>query len=389
MNYRKFGKTGYDVSALGLGCMRLPRVFDAKTNDFGTEVDLEKAFEIIRYAADHGITYFDTAFGYHGQKSEGILGEALEENGRRKKVKIATKQPINVMTDRAAIRRNLEDTLKKLRTDYIDVYLMHNIQGGTWEKFQQVGAIEEFEKAKSEGLIKTIGFSFHGGYADFEKIINGYDGWEMAQVQHNLLDLTREATISGVELAGKKGVALAIMEPLRGGGLASAPKAVRELYDSYEEKRTPAEWAFKYLLDRPEVSVILSGMSTLEQLKENIALFGKADSVENSLSDKERNIIAEAKKRYESIITIPCTKCYYCMPCPKGVSIPEIFGKYNDAKMFESYDNPRRTYMFDTRFGHDASNCVECGACEKKCPQKIEIIKNLKVAHEALKGWVE
>jgi len=392
MQYRNFGKTGWQVSSLGMGCMRLPRL--VKENEVG--VDREKAYEMIRYAADHGINYFDTAYGYHAKTSEEVLGEALE-GGRREKVKIATKQPFGVMADLKSgggktllenARRNLENTLKKLRTRYIDVYLIHGIGASSWEGIKENKVIDEYEKFRAEGLIKGIAFSYHGNYALFKDVLDFYD-WDMCQVQHNFMDIEREVTVEGVHLAGKKGCALVIMEPLRGGGLAKAPARIRALYDEFPEKRGGAEWAFRYLLNYPEVSTVLSGMSTLEQVKENIEIFSKADMAAGCLTDKEKDILLRAKAAYESVINIPCTKCGYCLPCPNNVDIPGIFSRYNDGNMFENFTPAQRSYMFATRGKRDATSCVECGECEKKCPQGIEIVRQLKVAHEALKGWVE
>ncbi|GHU91118.1 aldo/keto reductase [Spirochaetia bacterium] len=393
MQYRNYGKTGYQVSAFGMGCMRLPRIVKGDHS----EVDREKAYEMIRYAADHGVNYFDTAYGYHARTSEEVLGEALAEGGRREKVKIATKQPFGTMTDLKTgggknvldnARRNLENTLKKLRTDYIDVYLIHNIGKGTWEDTKKEKIIEEYEKFRSEGLIRGIGYSYHGQYETFKQVLDFYD-WTMCQIQQNLLDVEREATEQAIHDAGKKGTALVIMEPLRGGNLAIPPAPIQAIYDEYKEKRTGVEWAFRHVLNYPEVSTILSGVTTMEQLKDNIEIFSKPENGPNCLKDEEKKIIARVREKYDSLKSIPCTGCEYCLPCPKGVNIPGVFGKYNEGVMFGTFEPARRTYMFQTRGNQDASLCVECKACEKKCPQHIEIAKQLKVAHEKLKGWVE
>jgi predicted aldo/keto reductase-like oxidoreductase len=369
--------------------MRLPRIV---TGD-QAEVDREKAYEMIRYAADHGVNYFDTAYGYHSKTSEEVLGEALAEGGRREKVKIATKQPFQVMTTQADIRRNLEATLKKLRTDYIDVYLIHNINQGTWEDIKKRKVIEEYEKFRAEGLIRGIAFSYHGEYPTWKEVIDFYD-WDMCQIQQNLLDVEREATERAIHEAGKKGCAMVIMEPLRGGNLATPPAPVQAVYDEYKPQgtkvpRSGVEWAFRHVLNYPEVSTILSGVTTLEQLKDNIEIFSKPDAVPNCLSDEEKKIIVRVREKYNSLKSIPCTGCEYCLPCPQGVHIPGVFGKYNEASMFGTFEPARRNYMFQTRSNQDASHCIECRACEKKCPQHIEIVKELKVAHEKLKGWVE
>jgi len=385
MNYRQYGKLGYEVSALGLGCMRLPRIIQ----DGKASVDLEKAFEIIRYAAGHGINYFDTAYGYHNQTSESVLGEALD-GGLRQKVKIATKQPFYVMKSADNIRRNLENTLKKLRTDYIDVYLIHNINNFCWEGIKQLEVIKEYEKFRDEGLIRAISFSYHGGLELFREVLGYYD-WQMCQIQQNLVDIDHEATAEAIKLAGDKGCALVIMEPLRGGNLAKATAAVQAIYDGFEVSRTAVEWAFKHVLDYPQVSTVLSGMSTLEQLKENIEIFSRPDALPNTLTAEEHELLLKVKAAYESVEGVPCTGCEYCMPCPHNVNIPRIFSLYNDGVRFETFELSKRAYWFMTGMGvgADASHCVECGECEDKCPQGIKIIDRLKTAHQALVGWVE
>lgn len=394
MQYRNYGKLGYQVSALSMGCMRLPRIIRKGSSE--ADVDREKAHEMIRYAADHGVTYFDSAYGYHNRTSEEVLGEALE-GGRREKVKIATKQPFGVMQDLRSgggktilenARRNLENSLKKLRTSYIDVYLIHNIGTSSWEDIKKNKVIEEYEKFRAEGMIKAIGFSYHGHFPCFKEVLEFYD-WGMCQMQQNFLDINNEATEEGIHLAGKKGCALVIMEPLRGGGLAFPPAKVKAVYDEYPVKRSAVEWAFRHALNYPEVSTILSGMTTLAQLKENIEIFSKPDAVANCLNPQEKAVIAKAKTAYESTISIPCTGCEYCMPCPHGVGISGVFARYNEGTMFENFTQPSRSYSFMTKMKADASFCQECGECEPKCPQQIQIIKELKVAHEALKGWVE
>jgi predicted aldo/keto reductase-like oxidoreductase len=338
MQYRTYGKLGFKVSALGMGCMRLPRII---RGDETTVVDEEKAFELIRYAADHGVNYFDTAYGYHNKTSEAVLGEALEGE-RREKVKIVTKQPLGAMTTRDDIRKNLENTLKKLRTSYIDVYLIHNIGKDTWEETKQRKIIEEYEKFRAEGMIKAIGFSYHGRLPAFQEVLSYYD-WGMCQIQQNLIDVQNEATEEAIHSAGKKGCALVIMEPLRGGCLATPPDAVKALYNEYPVKRGGVEWAFRHVINYPEVSTILSGVTTLEQLKEDIEIFSKDDAVPGCLTGEELSIIARVREKYLSLKSIPCTACEYCLPCPKGVNIPGVFSRYNDGVMFGSYDQPRRS----------------------------------------------
>ena len=385
LQYRKYGKTGFEVSALGLGCMRLPF---KDPNDGSKGVDREKAYELIRYAADNGVNYFDTAFGYHARDSEAVLGEALEEGGRRKKVKITTKQPFAQMTTQADIRRNLENTLKKLRSDYVDFYLMHGIGTANWSGILERDIFAEFEKFKEEGLIKHIGFSYHGNYELFKEVVERFP-WDMCLVQQNMLDIEREVTVEGLYTAYKNDVAIAIMEPLRGGGLAYAPKPVAELYNNFPTKRTAAEWAFRHLINYKEVGTIVSGMSTLEQLKENIAIFSKADMVEGCLSAEEKMLIESARNAYNSIAAINCTSCGYCIPCPQNVDIPGVLSRYNDGHRFEHFDQPRRSYMFTRRGKRSALECSSCGMCIDKCPQGLDIPKELQIAHKALDGWEE
>ncbi|MDR3138288.1 MAG: aldo/keto reductase [Treponema sp.] len=383
MLYRKYGKLGFQVSAFGMGCMRLPRIVTGNE----TEVDREKACEMIRYAADHGVNYFDTAYGYHNKTSEEVLGEALE-GGRREKVKIVTKQPFGAMTTQPDIRKNLEATLKKLRTDYIDVYLIHNIGKGSWADIKRRKIIEEYETFRAEGLIRGIGFSYHGQYPAFKEVLDFYD-WDMCQIQQNLIDVDREATEEGIRQAGKKGCALVIMEPIRGGSLATPPEPVQAIYDEYPVKRSSVEWAFRHVLNYPEVSTILSGVSTMAQLKEDIEIFSKPDAVPGCLNEEEKDIIRRVREKYLSLKSIPCTACEYCLPCPQGVQIPGVFTKYNDGVMFGNFDPQKRSYTFQIRANQDASHCISCKACEKKCPQHIDIVAKLKTAHEALRGWVE
>ena len=383
MEYRLLGNTGQKISRLGMGCMRLPFV----DNDGNKGVDREAAVELIQYAADHGINYFDTAFAYHSYQGETYVGEALE--GRRKDVIITTKQPLWEMPNHASIRKNLESTLKKLRTDYIDNYFIHRIMPSNWQQIQERKIYEEFMKFKAEGLIKHIGFSYHGNLAHFKEVVQAYP-WALCMVQHNMLDIHREVTAEGVHFAAEQGLGVMIMEPLRGGGLCYAPTPVKAVYDAAGfTHRTPTEWALRYLVDFPQITGILSGMSTMEQLKANLSMFNQPDMTANCLSDAEKKVISDARKAYESIITIPCTACNYCIPCPFGVQIPTLLGLYNDAHRFGHWDQPRRGYLFAKNANGAVNQCVSCGVCNEKCPQEIDIVKQLHVVQDALDGWKE
>ncbi|MDL2234948.1 aldo/keto reductase [Christensenellaceae bacterium OttesenSCG-928-L17] len=385
MQQRTYGKLGYSVSALGLGCMRLPRIYDGSDK---AKIDRDKAIEIIQYAAQNGINYFDTAFTYHHGESEDVLGEALESIHMREKVKVVTKQLFGYMKTQGDIRRNLETALKRLRTDYLDVYLVHSIGPASWPGIQERKIFEEYEKFRAEGLIRAIGFSYHGPHDTFSEVLSSYD-WDMCQVQQNILDINYEATEKAIFDAGKKGVALAIMEPLRGGGLASPPESVREIYNAAPVQRSAVDWAFRHLLNYPEVSVVLSGMSTLAQLKENIEIFSKKDAVSGCLSAEEQAMLTRVREAYESLATVPCTGCEYCMPCPQHVAISSIFQYYNEGVMFDNFSQPQRAYMLLERINGTADHCVSCGDCEAQCPQHIPIAERLKAAHEVLKGWIE
>ena len=389
MLYRPLGKTGFQASLLGMGCMRLPFIDET---DLTKGVDREKACEMIRYAIDQGVNYFDSAQTYHARQSEAILGEALDYkvDGKslREKVWITTKHPFGSELPPDTIRSNLEATLEKLRTNYLDTYLIHGIGPGNWQNIQKWDILGTFEKFKSEGLIKHIGFSYHGNFKHFAEVVPAYP-WDLCLVMHNMLDLEREVTAEGIDIAAKQGLAVTIMEPLRGGGLSQAPKSVAAIYDKYPVKRKPAEWAFRYLADNPGITSIVSGMSTMEQLKENLAIFSQPDMQPGCLTAEEKKILTSAREAYMSIVTIPCTACNYCMPCPQNVGISNIFTSYNDGNRFEFFDQARRSYMFARRGNRGADKCTSCGICVPKCPHGIDIPTQLQTAHEALKGWDE
>jgi hypothetical protein len=385
MLYRELGKTGFKASLLGMGCMRLPFIDET---DLSKGVNREKAYEMIRYAINHGVNYFDSAQGYHAGESEAILGEALNGTGMREKLWITTKHPFWSESKPDQIRRNLESTLKKLRTDYLDTWLMHGIGTGNWPNILSWDIWGEFEKYRNEGLIKHIGFSYHGNLDHFKEVIQRYP-WDVCLVFHNMLDINREVTAEGIKAAYDQGIAVTVMEPLRGGGLSKAPKPVAAVYDNFPVKRTPTEWAFRYLTDIPSVNSIVSGMSSMEQLKENLSIFSQPDMTPSCLTADEHKLIVSARQAYESIVTIPCTACNYCMPCPQKVGISNAFNLYNDGNRFEFFDQVRRSYMFASRGGSGVDKCTACEACTPKCPQGIDIPNQLQVAHEALKGWNE
>ncbi|MFC1838851.1 aldo/keto reductase [Thermodesulfobacteriota bacterium] len=388
MLYRKIGKTEYEASVLSLGCMRLPMLEQKDPpKDFierQKAVNEEKALEMIDYAIDNGINYFDSAYMYHAGNSELILGKGIK--GRRTQLIITTKSPVMMIQKPEDFDRILDEQLEKLGTDYLDFYLLHGLNKDTWVKSRDLKALEFLDKAQKGGRVKYAGFSFHDKTEVFKEIVDSYD-WSVCQIQYNYFDENYQAGKEGLKYAASKDIGVIIMEPLRGGRLTQRiPDEIQKIWDSAEVKRSPAEWGLRWVADHPEVSIILSGMSSMEQLKENIRIAD--DFVSNSLTKEELKIIGEVEGAYRELMTVDCTSCEYCMPCPNGVNIPMIFSLYNDLIMFK---DEMPVIMYNTMLGPDqnAANCIECGECEEKCPQQIEIIENLKEAHEALfdEGW--
>ena len=374
MNYRKFGNTGVSVSALGFGCMRFP------TREDGT-IDRARATAMLRDAIDQGLNYVDTAYGYHNGESESAVGEALLD-GYREKVKVVSKIPPRFINNEEEFNKTLDGMLEKLQTDYLDVLLAHDMNREAWKKFQEMDMYSMMEKAKAAGKIKAIAFSFHDDVELFKEMVDAYP-WAMAQIQMNILDVNYQATVEGMKYAASKGLAIVIMEPLRGGGLANAPEPVQKIYDAFPVKRSAVEWALRFVYNFPEVSCILSGVSTMEQLQDNIRIFEDAQA--NVMSQEELDMIDQVREAYQSLIKVPCTGCGYCIPCPKGVDIPRIFHLYNNGSMYNDFANVvKDNYRHVLNNNASPLECVKCGACEKKCPQHIHIIENLQKAHEAI-----
>jgi uncharacterized protein len=378
MQYRKFpGMSGVEASLLGLGFMRLP--MDAK----GKKIDEEKSMALTEAALKEGVNYFDTAWPYHDGQSEPFVGRALKRFKARDKVILATKSPVWLMNEEADWELYLDKQLKRLQVDKIDFYLFHALNAESWDKVRRLNGIQAFERAKADGRIGHIGFSFHDGYPSFEKIINGYD-WEFCQVQYNYFDENDQATRKGVELAAKKGMGVVVMEPLRGGGLAkTVPQEVREAFASYKAPRMPAEWALRWLFDQAPVTTVLSGMGKVDELLENAAVASSQEA--GTMTKEEKAIVNEARTAFKRRIVVPCTGCRYCMPCPQGVDIPWIFELRNSASIFDDVGAPGWGYKFQVMPNKSADKCVACGACEIACPQKIKIIDALQEAHELLR----
>ena len=375
MKYRDFGKLGIRGSAFGLGCMR----FNGPASG-DSVIDEDKAISLIRRAIDGGVTYLDTAYIYLDRTSETVVGKALRD-GYRDRVTIATKMPAEYVHDRAEMEALLAEELAKLQTDHIDFYLMHGIDREKWEYFKSIGAPEFFEDMKRAGKIRYKCFSFHGPYEEFEYILHDYD-WDMVQIQYNFMDVDNQAGTKGLELAGRLGIPVVIMEGLLGGRLANAPQNVQALYDAFPVRRSPVEWAFRWLCDHPEVAVVLSGCNEPEQIDDNLRIF---DTVEPGImTAEEHRLIDSVREAYLSLTRIGCTGCRYCMPCPNGVDIPGIFATWNSVSLYGI--DPKDDWRFGMILenGAGADNCVACGACENACPQHLGVIDALRQAWSEL-----
>lgn len=383
MKHRTLGASSIKVPALGFGCMRMPLLVGRKNSKRRCAVDIPEAVRMMHSAFERGVNYFDSAWGYHMGWSEPVLGKALA-GLPRDKVMVTTKSPVWMAKKPADFGRLLSTQLRRLRTDYLDFYFLHALNAKSFERVRQLGVLDFLDRMVREGRIRHAGFSFHDGPAAFRPIVDAYD-WTTCQIQYNIVDTHHQAGTAGLRYAAKKGLGVIVMEPLRGGDLAGrvAPP-IKALWDTYPVRRTPAEWALRWLWHQPEVSMVLSGMSTMQQVKDNVRYANR--SCIGAMSDDELALVTRVQRAYRKLRGIPCTGCAYCMPCPSGVAIPRNFALYNDWCMFPGSDQARLEYRTWMDAANRASACKECGKCVPRCPQQLPIPELLKKAHSALKS---
>ncbi len=364
-----------ESSMLGFGCMRLPTLPDGK-------IDETEAIRMIRHAIDSGVRYIDTAYPYHGGESELIVGKALKD-GYRERVILATKLPVWLVKTHDDMMRLLDEQLKKLDVPYVDFYLLHAMNGDSLDRMSSLDYKRFYRDAIAQGKVRFPGFSFHDNAQAFLRILDDWDQWGMCQVQMNVLDDKNQATLEGIHEAGRRGIGVVVMEPLRGGLLANPPADVQAVYDAYPEKRSAVEWSFRYLYAMPEVVTILSGMSTWAQIDDNLRIFDLAERP--TLTADDFALYAKVKETYLARTKTRCTGCKYCQPCPMGVQIPRIFQGYDGAMLRES-GSFKQGYAQITADNADASRCVKCRKCERACPQHLPITQYLAEIHAECKA---
>lgn len=365
MEYRRMENLGISTSLLGFGCMRFPTNADGSINE-------EEVLAMIDTAYQSGVTYYDTAYPYHGGKSEVVTGKALARYPRDSYY-LATKLPIWAVKTTADVERIFEEQLNRLQKDYVDFYLMHALSRERWKQVQELDILSCCEKFRADGKIKYLGFSFHDDYEAFEEIITAYP-WDFCQIQFNYMDKDTQATVKGVELAAKLGIPMVIMEPVKGGSLAKLPyEGIDELFKKARPEASTASWALRYAAGYDNVKVVLSGMSTMAQVKDNLSTFNQFEP----LTDTEREIIENVAQNLRSRVQNDCTGCRYCMPCPAGVDIPRCFAIWNQYHIYENAAQARWNWTNDMEDSNKASNCVKCGKCEQVCPQHIAIREDL------------
>lgn len=373
MQYRTVPKTGDRLSMLGYGCMRLP------TRE--GRIDSGQAANLLLHGVEQGINYVDTAVPYHRGESETFLGKFLEEYGCRDRVKLATKLPRWQVYTRRDMEKIFSAQLQRLRTDHIDYYLLHSLDGPSWERLLGLGVLDFLERIRKEGRIRYAGFSYHGNRDDFAGIVDAYD-WPFCQIQYNYLDTDNQAGTQGLEYAASKNLAVMVMEPLRGGKLAGPFPGGKAAIDAHQSRyNSPAEWALRWLWDRPEITCVLSGMNKQAQLEENLSI--ASDAKAHALGSAEHAVVDQVRQLYQQQLKVNCTGCGYCLPCPAGVDIPSCFEMYNNngAKNFYLV----RVGGVDGK-GSYASLCNRCGKCVENCPQQLAIPSLLEEVAKQLEG---
>lgn len=371
MEKRRLENLGIETSLLGYGCMRFPVNAEGK-------IDEEKATALLKKALAEGVNYIDTAYPYHNGESESFVGKVLKEYPRDS-FYLATKLPLWAIHSLEDVDKIFNIQLERLQTDYVDFYLMHAMGGAKWREMKEMGVVERLEELKAEGKIKYLGFSFHDSYEAFEEIINARD-WDFCQIQLNYMDTEEQAGLKGYELTEKKGVPLVIMEPVKGGSLAAFADDIMEKFHEADPDASAASFALRFVASLPNVKVVLSGMTTMEQVEDNLKTFNNF----KPLSDREQEIIGEVVDLMRSRIQNGCTGCRYCMPCPVGVKIPETFGAWNTYHMYQNYNAVKWNWESNIGEEHQPKNCIKCGKCEQACPQKISIRQDLERAQADL-----
>jgi uncharacterized protein len=378
VRYRSFPKIpDLKISTLAFGCMRLPTIGGDQAR-----IDEELATRLIRGAIDAGVNLVDTAHPYHGGQSELVVGRALK-GGYRARVQLATKLPTWLVRSESDWEKLLDKQLTKLDTDTIDVYFLHSLAADSWNTVVRLKGLKALERAKADGRIRHIGFSFHGSLEAFKTIIDGYD-WACCLMQYNFVDQEFQAGTVGLRYAASKRVGIAVMEPLRGGALATrVPEEVKAIWARHPVARTPAEWALRWVWNHAEVTTVLSGMNAERQLQENLAVAESARA--GGMDPAELGLVAEAREHFRSRTKVSCTTCGYCEPCPNGVAISDVFSMYNTSVVFDSGAFMSRWYRdMLVNSGRGADACIACGECEPKCPQAIPIADKLAEAHAHL-----
>ncbi len=376
MQYRQFGKLDWKASALGFGCMRLPSV-----DGDHSKINEPEALKIVRHAIDQGVNYLDTAYVYHSGNSERLVGLALKD-GYRDKVRLATKMPAMLVKLSADFDKFLNEQLEKLQTDHIDFYLLHGLGEERWRNLQSLGILPWAEKTIASGRIRHLGFSFHDKLQTFKEIVDATSLWDFCQIQYNYMDVNEQAGTEGLKYAASRDLAVVVMEPLLGGKLANPPQPILAMWDTALNKRPPVEWALEWLWNQPEVSLVLSGMSTLQQVEENLVYASRSQV--GLLRSEELALIDQVRQAYLKISPIPCTKCEYCLPCPNGLNIPRLFEIFNSSFMYGDLQGGRRAYQQWVPEAERANNCGQCHQCEDLCPQHILVSDWMVRVHEVL-----